>query len=60
MRRWFVVDIRVWEVQAPTEAEAIAIVEDSPDRAPIHHTTEAELAAPPAPAAEHRPALRVL
>lgn len=60
MSRFYVVDTRVWEVVAPSEAEAIAAVLDDPDRAPVYHTTEAEPVVAPAAAAADRPALRVV
>lgn len=41
-RRWFVVDTRVWEVEADDEGEAIALVDESPDLSPACRTTTAE------------------
>jgi hypothetical protein len=61
MSRWYVIDTRVWEVQAPSEAEAVAIVEAAGGGlATVHHTTEAQPVAPPTPVVALRPALRVL
>ncbi len=60
MTRWFVIDTRVWEVQAPSEGEALAVVEDSPDLEPACRTTTAEPVSPPAPKPPPGPALRVL
>jgi hypothetical protein len=59
-RRWFVIDTRVWEVVADDEAEAIELVEDSPDADPVCRTTVAEPVARPRPASASGPGLRVL
>jgi hypothetical protein len=62
MARWFVVDTRIHEIEAPTEAEAIAQVAAEPDRQPVCWTTEAERAdvQPSEQRPTARPRLRVV
>ncbi len=55
--RYAVIDTRVYEIEAVSQAEAIAQLEDQPDRTPIYHTTIAE---PIARRAPERPVLRVV
>ncbi len=55
--RWFVVDTRVWEIDAPSDSEAIALLEDQPELTPTYHTTTAERVAAKPTAG---PVLRVL
>lgn len=58
-RRWFVIDTRVWEVEADSETEALDQVDDSPDQAPVCRTTYAEPVAARQPV-RSGPELRVL
>ena len=58
--RYAVVDTRIYEIEAVSEAEAIAQLEDQPDRIPTCHTTTVERMWRPRPAGRERPALRVV
>jgi hypothetical protein len=55
--RYAVIDTRIYEIEAVSQSEAIAQLEDQPDRTPIYHTTTAE---PIRRGTPERPLLRVL